>query len=141
MRNLRVPIDKSFLLLFFKKEELSSLLYGIEDAMNYSAKPSVGDAITTAEELAGPVTIGVDAYISQEYARAERDRLWRKTWLQAGRVEDIPAVGSYLTYWTIQSLSSARLQTRSKPITMSARIAAAAWSIRRREPATRAARR
>ena len=66
--------------------------------MNYSAKPSVGDAIATAEELAEPVTIGVDAYISPEYARAERDRLWRKTWLQAGRVEDIPTIGSYLTY-------------------------------------------
>ncbi len=66
--------------------------------MNYSAKPFDGDVISTAEELAEPVAIGVDAYISPEYARAERDRLWRRTWLQAGRVEDIVAVGSYLTY-------------------------------------------
>src|SRR6478672_9344708 len=51
-----------------------------------------------AEELAEPVTIGVDAYISEEYARNERDRLWRKVWQQAGRVEEIPEVGSYLTY-------------------------------------------
>ena len=52
----------------------------------------------TAEELSEPLTIGVEAYISEEYARAERDKLWRKVWQQAGRVEEIPEVGSYLTY-------------------------------------------
>ncbi|BBZ15366.1 aromatic ring-hydroxylating oxygenase subunit alpha [Mycobacterium branderi] len=50
------------------------------------------------EELSAPVTIGVEAYISPEYARAERDRLWRKVWQQVGRVEDLPEIGSYLTY-------------------------------------------
>ena len=34
----------------------------------------------------------------QEYVRAERDKLWRKVWQQVGRVEDLPKVGSYLTY-------------------------------------------
>src|SRR5262249_44847419 len=33
-----------------------------------------------------------------EYARQERDKLWRKVWQQAGRVEEIPEVGNYLTY-------------------------------------------
>jgi len=51
-----------------------------------------------AEELAAPVTIGVAAYLSEDYARAERDRLWRKVWQQVGRVEEIHEVGSYLTY-------------------------------------------
>lgn len=51
-----------------------------------------------AEELAAPMTIDVAAYISPEYARAERDRLWRKVWQQVGRVEEVPEVGSYLTY-------------------------------------------
>lgn len=51
-----------------------------------------------SEELSGPVLIPVEAYVSPEYARAERERLWRKVWLQAGRVEDIPEVGDYLTY-------------------------------------------
>jgi phenylpropionate dioxygenase-like ring-hydroxylating dioxygenase large terminal subunit len=51
-----------------------------------------------AEELDLPVTIPQEAYISEEYARAERDRLWRKVWLQAGRVEDIPDVGNYITF-------------------------------------------
>ena len=51
-----------------------------------------------AEELSDPTTIGVDAYISEDYARAERDKLWRKVWQQVGRVEEIPEVGDYLTY-------------------------------------------
>lgn len=50
------------------------------------------------EHLSDPVTIPVDAYISADYARAERDHLWRKVWLQAGRIEDIPDVGNFITY-------------------------------------------
>ena len=50
------------------------------------------------EVLSQPVTIGVEAYVSEDYARAERDKLWRKVWQQVGRVEEIPEVGNYLTY-------------------------------------------
>ena len=39
------------------------------------------------------MTIGVEAYISEDYARAERDKLWRKVWQQVGRVEELPEVG------------------------------------------------
>jgi phenylpropionate dioxygenase-like ring-hydroxylating dioxygenase large terminal subunit len=52
----------------------------------------------TLEELSEPVTIGVEAYISADYARAERDKLWRKVWLQVDRVEELPNVGDYITY-------------------------------------------
>lgn len=52
----------------------------------------------TVDELAEPQTIGAEAYISEEYARAERDKLWRRVWLMAGRVEEIPEVGDYLSY-------------------------------------------
>jgi phenylpropionate dioxygenase-like ring-hydroxylating dioxygenase large terminal subunit len=51
-----------------------------------------------AEPLSEPLTIGVEAYLSEDYARAERDRLWARVWQQAGRVEDIPKVGDFLTY-------------------------------------------
>ncbi len=54
--------------------------------------------VTDAAALAKPVTIGTQAYISAEYARAERDRLWRKSWLQAGRLEDIPEDGDFITF-------------------------------------------
>ncbi|TGD71817.1 aromatic ring-hydroxylating dioxygenase subunit alpha [Mangrovimicrobium sediminis] len=50
------------------------------------------------DESAEPVIFPVEAYISEDYAKAERDKLWRKVWLQAGRVEDIPEVGNYITY-------------------------------------------
>jgi phenylpropionate dioxygenase-like ring-hydroxylating dioxygenase large terminal subunit len=55
-------------------------------------------AAEITDELSEPVTIGVEAYISEDYARAERDKLWRKVWLQAERVEEIPNVGDYITY-------------------------------------------
>jgi phenylpropionate dioxygenase-like ring-hydroxylating dioxygenase large terminal subunit len=58
----------------------------------------ITDLVQAAEDLTEPVTIGVEAYISPEYARQERDKLWRKVWLQTGRVEEIPEVGDYLTY-------------------------------------------
>src|SRR4051794_32810678 len=44
------------------------------------------------------MTFGVDAYLSPDYARAEQDKLWRKAWQQAGRVEDLTNVGDYITY-------------------------------------------
>lgn len=55
------------------------------------------DSHHTAESLE-PVLCPVEAYISEDYVRLERDRLWRKVWLQAGRLEDIPEVGNFITY-------------------------------------------
>jgi len=54
--------------------------------------------VQSADQLEKPVTIGREAYVSADYARAERERLWRKSWLQAGRVEDIPEPGNFITY-------------------------------------------
>ncbi|MDD9946607.1 MAG: aromatic ring-hydroxylating dioxygenase subunit alpha [Myxococcales bacterium] len=45
-----------------------------------------------------PMTVGVEAYTSEAYARAERERLWSKVWQQVGRVEELPRVGSFMTY-------------------------------------------
>ncbi len=64
------------------------------------------------EALAEPMSIGTEAYLSPDYARAERDKLWRKVWLQAGRVEDIPEVGNFLTY---DLLDDSILIVRSSP--------------------------
>ena len=58
----------------------------MEKVMNNTADPEK-DVLTAA------VTFSVDAYISQDYARAERDRLWRKVWQMVGRLEDIPNIG------------------------------------------------
>ena len=69
----------------------------LDTAIELEAEPddSTGQV---AEDLSEPVTIPVAAYVSEEYARNERDRLWRKVWQQAGRIEDIRDIGSYLTY-------------------------------------------
>src|SRR5215471_7950574 len=61
--------------------------------------PSVKNAPNLAvEELAEPLTFSVEPYLSEDYARAEADKLWPKVWQHAGRVEEIPKVGDFLTY-------------------------------------------
>jgi nitrite reductase/ring-hydroxylating ferredoxin subunit len=45
-----------------------------------------------------PALIPIEAYTSREYAEAENERLWGRVWQQACRVEEIPAVGDYVTY-------------------------------------------
>ena len=54
----------------------------------------------TAQQLDDEVavTYGTEAFLSADYAEAEKDLLWPKVWQQAGRVEDIPNVGDYFTY-------------------------------------------
>ncbi len=47
---------------------------------------------------AEPLTYPVEAFLSPEYAKAEADRLWAKVWQMAGRVEEIPEVGNFITY-------------------------------------------
>ncbi|MEW9854398.1 aromatic ring-hydroxylating oxygenase subunit alpha [Novosphingobium sp. M1R2S20] len=51
-----------------------------------------------AEDLSEPLTFPAEAYTSRAYAEAEGDRLWSKVWQQAGRVEEIPEPGNYITY-------------------------------------------
>ena len=58
----------------------------------------VSKIVSSADQLEVPVTIGTVAYLSADYAKAERDRLWRKSWLQAGRVEDVPGDGDFMTF-------------------------------------------
>jgi len=68
----------------------------VSDVSEGATRTERGEADEAALEDA--VRFGVEAYISEDYARAERDRLWRKIWQQVGRVEDVPEVGDYLTY-------------------------------------------
>jgi phenylpropionate dioxygenase-like ring-hydroxylating dioxygenase large terminal subunit len=54
----------------------------------------------TAQQLDDevPVTYGTEAFLSKDYAEAEKELLWPKVWQQAGRLEDIPNIGDYFTY-------------------------------------------
>ncbi len=79
------------------------------------------------------MTIPVQAYISVEYVRAERDKLWRKVWQQVGRVEDLPEGGQlpHLRHPRRLHRGGANgARHASTPTTTSACIAAVAWSTR-----------
>ena len=51
-----------------------------------------------SEDLSEALTYPVEAFISRDYAEAEPERLWSKVWQQAGRAEELKAVGDYITY-------------------------------------------
>ena len=52
----------------------------------------------TDQDLGEPLTYPVDAFISRDYAEAEKERLWPKIWQHAARVEEIPEIGNFVTY-------------------------------------------
>jgi nitrite reductase/ring-hydroxylating ferredoxin subunit len=71
--------------------------------LNSDTRNSAEDIVDKAagirvEDLEEAVTYPVEAFISPEYARAEGDKLWSKVWVHAGRVEEIPEVGDYITF-------------------------------------------
>jgi nitrite reductase/ring-hydroxylating ferredoxin subunit len=59
-----------------------------------------------------PVVIPVEAYVSRDYAQAEKDKLWAKVWQVACRLEEIPKVGDYVTY---DILDESIIVTRTAP--------------------------
>ena len=61
-----------------------------------SLKPAA-PALTDAD-LGEPLTYGTEAFLSRDYAEAEKELLWAKVWQMAGRVEEIPEVGNFMTY-------------------------------------------
>lgn len=50
------------------------------------------------------VNIDVSKYISEDFAELEREKIWKKSWQYAARVEDIPRVGDRTEY-TVSGLS------------------------------------
>src|SRR5271163_3248973 len=89
----------------------------LEKVMSKTAELETETVAQTVENPPEPQTHNVQAYISEDYARAERDKLWRKVWLQAGRLEDIPEVGNYITY---DILDDSLLIVRTAPETVKA---------------------
>ena len=61
-------------------------------------RADVGSQALTDEDLGEPLTYPVDAFISRDYAAAEDELLWSKVWQMAGRVEEVPEVGDFVTY-------------------------------------------
>ncbi len=52
----------------------------------------------TQDDLAHPLTYGTEAFLSREYAAAEKELLWPRVWQVAERIEDLPNVGDFVTY-------------------------------------------
>ena len=49
----------------------------------------------------GDEHLSVDRYISPEFFKEEKEKLWPKTWQMACREEDIPESGDHFVYWVI----------------------------------------
>ncbi len=45
-----------------------------------------------------PPRLAAENYLSRDFARAENEHLWSKVWLVAGREEELPNVGDFLTF-------------------------------------------
>ena len=75
------------------------------------------DNLITVEDLSEPLTYSVEAFTSPRYAEEESDKLWAKVWQHAGRVEEIPEVGNYITY---DIMDDSIIIVRSAPDTIKA---------------------
>ncbi|MBX3313307.1 MAG: aromatic ring-hydroxylating dioxygenase subunit alpha [Actinobacteria bacterium] len=64
--------------------------------MAHFAKPAEGSWTEHYPEL-GTAPVSYEDSISPEHYERERDAIFRKTWLNVGRVEQLPRVGSYFT--------------------------------------------
>src|ERR1700730_9749173 len=93
------------------------LLNELENVMSKTAELEAETVAQKVEGVIEPQTHSVEPYISEQYAKGERDKLWRKVWLQAGRLEDIPEVGNYITY---DILDDSLLIVRTTPDTVNA---------------------
>src|SRR5580698_8065762 len=71
----------------------------------------------TAVASQGPVIIPTEPYLSEQYARAEKAKLWSKVWQIACRSEELPKVGDYVTY---DILDESIIVVRSAPQKISA---------------------
>ena len=66
--------------------------------MNKPVTITPEDRAVTEPDLGEPLTYSVEAFLSPDYAKDEKERLWPKVWQVAGRVEEIPEVGNFITY-------------------------------------------
>ncbi|HEX7853519.1 MAG TPA: aromatic ring-hydroxylating dioxygenase subunit alpha [Sphingobium sp.] len=66
--------------------------------MNHRTQILTDDAALSEKDLSEPLTYGVEAFLSRDYADLEKGRLWPLVWQQAGRVEEIANIGDFITY-------------------------------------------
>ena len=64
--------------------------------MAHFPKPAEGSWTEHYPEL-GTAPVNYEDSISPEFYELERKAIFQKSWLQVGRVEDVPRTGSYFT--------------------------------------------
>ena len=77
----------------------------------------MNDMSTPAAAGENPVLIPIEAYTSQDYIRAENEKLWPKVWQIACREEELTKIGDYVTY---DILDKSIIVVRSAPDKISA---------------------
>jgi len=81
--------------------------------MPHFAKPAEGSWTEHYPDL-GTALVNYEDSISPEFYELEREAIFRRTWLNVGRVEQIPRVGSYFTK-EIDVLRTSIVVVRSSP--------------------------
>ena len=82
-----------------------------ESTIQFRSRPSVQEVLATDKNPApdclriespatslGDADISMDRYYSKAWHDREVDRVWRKTWQMACRLEEIPNVGDHVVY-------------------------------------------
>ena len=82
-----------------------------ESTIQFRPRPSVQEVLATDRNPApavlrmespatrlGTADIGIDRYFSREWHDREVEKVWRKTWQMACRLEEIPNVGDHVVY-------------------------------------------
>jgi nitrite reductase/ring-hydroxylating ferredoxin subunit len=62
------------------------------------SRPAPDILTTDAYEYRGSEPILIDRYISEDFARAEREKMWPFVWQFAAREEDLPDAGDYVVF-------------------------------------------
>ena len=61
-------------------------------------KPESSRPNVSVDDLKQAATYGTEAFLSRDYAEAEKDLLWPKVWQVAERLEVIPNLSDFFTY-------------------------------------------
>src|SRR5690606_22342621 len=72
-------------------------IHGKPAMTNKQSSPATSKGIGI-EDVGKPLTYPVEAFVSEAYAELERERLWPRVWQVACRLEELPSVGSFVTY-------------------------------------------
>jgi nitrite reductase/ring-hydroxylating ferredoxin subunit len=79
-----------------------------------STAPNVSDRSRTCEPRAlGTGKVGIAQYLSEDFYEREKERLWRRCWLLAGRANEIPSAGDFFVY-DLEVVNASILVVRGK---------------------------